>query len=154
MAVDPLVYDNTLSSGSAGYNAQTGTLGFDWSFNLNFGGLSGSQSNRVNCDNTGNYSTNPIIKVTGPVVNPRIVNETTTEEFELTTSIASSEVVTIDMQERTVKSSNGGSLISSIAAGTKWFKLIPGVNELVYLSTSSSSPNDTSISIEWRSAWT
>jgi|SRR5579885_3669638 len=101
--------------------------------------LGGSSGGNVTLANSGNIETPPTLTLHGTLTNPYILNETTGEWMQLTATLGASDVVVIDMNEKTI-TLNGTSLLSAKVSGSSWWDLNPGDN-LISLSSGSTSDN-------------
>lgn len=94
--------------------------------------------------NSGTVDTAPIIRIFGPVVGPRIVNETADRVLEfLGLSVGSTEYIEIDMARKTVqwRGEPGADANRRSALTTReWWVLAPGDNIIRFTGTSGSSP--------------
>lgn len=134
-AVDPMertdgsTEDVTITSGSAsigrGYprNYDTSTD------NLREYGTTGAP-NSVQTRNEGNYSTPPVLRIDGPVTNPRIELVETGQLMEFLTSLQLGEYLLIDVKEKTVLLNGATSRRGTMTFGSDWFMLPPGVSTL------------------------
>lgn len=127
-ADDPLIYDNTSSTGrEAILNRSTNaSSGFPINFSINF--QLGNYESRPTINNFGTSTVYPVITVTGELTNPEIVNITTNEYFTINTTISSGSVAVIDTQAHTLVI-DGVTSYSDIADGSSWIHLQPGNNE-------------------------
>ena len=127
-ADDPLIYDNTSSTGrEAILNRSTNaSSGFPINFPINF--QLGNYESRPTINNFGTSTVYPVITVTGELTNPEIVNITTNEYFKINTTISSGSVAVIDTQAHTLVI-DGVTSYSDIADGSSWIHLQPGNNE-------------------------
>jgi Siphovirus-type tail component, C-terminal domain len=151
LAPDPRWYSDTLSQGSYDpTDSGTGGLTFDLDFELTFNVSSGAT---LTTDNQGTISTPPYFTVTGPVVNPKITNETTGESI-YTTGLALSTGATVEIDVANRRCLLGGTtsrpdLIDSSL--TEWFELQPGINQL-RMTGSGMSASATNLAVSYRSA--
>lgn len=127
-ADDPLIYDNTSSTGrEAILNRSTNaSSGFPINFPINF--QLGNYESRPTINNFGTSTVYPVITVTGELTNPEIVNITTNEYFKINTTISNGSVAVIDTQAHTLVI-DGVTSYSDIADGSSWIHLQPGNNE-------------------------
>jgi hypothetical protein len=153
-APDPRIYSDTLSSGVYDPTTTGGSsLTFPVTFPVSFGGDDSSAT--LDVVNEGNIDTPAVFTITGPVVNPVIVNETTGERITTTgLDLSEGEEVIIDAAARSVNLAVGigaarPDLIDS--SRTDWFELAPGTNQLRMTGTGMSS-GATSLAVEYRSA--
>ncbi|MER5863780.1 hypothetical protein [Kitasatospora sp. NPDC002040] len=98
----------------------------------------------------GNTPTWPTFTVTGPVVNPTIINRATGERITVQISVPTSEVLTIHTRTRAVLL-NGASRYGALTADSVWFPLRPGVVRLEF--DDLLGDKNRGADIRWRSAW-
>lgn len=91
---------------------------------------SGDNSNIV--ENPGIDRVNPIWKVPGPATNPTLTNITTGQTISWIGSVASGEMLTVDLNNQTAEL--GGANVFSQLSGD-WLALAPGANRLEYSAT-------------------
>lgn len=89
----------------------------------------------------------PVITLTGTYTNPIIQNITTGALIKINATTASSDVLEIDMYNRTV-TLNGGSILASVDAYSSWWYLQPGTNNISL--TSGSGGDDDTVTIKYR----
>lgn len=109
----------------------------------------------VTITNDGNLSTPPILRLYGPATDPRIENQTVDKSIVFDgLTLAASEYVEIDVQERTVYL-NGDSTLNRYQyvdfGNTEWWELEPGDNEVRYYPVSSST--GAQAEIIWKPRW-
>lgn len=146
-ANDPLLYDTILQTVSAGLPSPTAGARFPITFNTTFGASTGGS---MNVTNSGNYSTAPIITITGPVTNPKI----TLGSFFLgvNLSLANGDSLVIDMGANTITLNGTASRANTIMTGSTWFQIPPGTSSIGVQSTDSASVTAL-FTAAWRSAW-
>lgn len=147
-AEDPRQYTPILETGYVPWAAApTNGIGFNLGFSFGFG-TTASMDN-VTVVNSGNREAPAIITITGPVANPRIVNDTLGKTLLFTITLGAGDTLTIDLGHKTVRlnetSNQRGSLQSP-----DWFLLQPGNNLFRYQGDSGAG---SSMKIEFRSAW-
>ena len=148
-AEDPRLYDDNLQSFVAPYGglATTG-FGFNFSFNFSFGAsipLTG-----VNVINGGNRPTPALITIQGPVVNPRVINDTsgrTLAFYPLTLTV--SDTVVIDLDHRTAIL-NGSTNVRGLMISPDWFLFPKGSTFIRFGGESGSGTATVSLRNAWR----
>lgn len=96
-----------------------------------------------------NAASFPILTITGQVTNPYITNTSTGEFIQLNITTAGSDVLVVDMAEKTI-TLNGTSVLQDKIGDSTWWKVEPGVNNISF---STSSASDTgSLEITWYEA--
>lgn len=155
VAHDPTWYDPTLRTvvfGSGGFN-----LVFPITFPIQFSSLSVPTAVTY----TGTWLAYPTITITGPIVSPRIVNQTTGDLLQLNTTLASGESVIINLKgAKTITRNDGTNLLNTLSADSDLttFSLVPapqaagGINTLVATGTGAT-VGQTSVSISWYSRY-
>jgi phage-related protein len=116
--------------------------------------------NFVSIVNEGNYKSSPIIRVFGPVTNPRIelvdwdgkTSEDPIEEMSFVITLQAGEFLEINVKEKTVLLNGMTSRRGTMTFQSDWFMLRPGMNTLQY--TALVAPGNTTVlDIEAYSAW-
>jgi phage-related protein len=148
-AEDPRMYDSTLLSASVPLGATVYVgFGFSLGFSFGFGGVS-TTTDQVTFNIGGNRPTPPTFVITGPVTNPRILNDITGAELRFNIVLDVTDTLTIDTKYRTVRL-NGTANRRSALVAPNWFFFEPGLNTLRYRAESSSA---STLSISYRNAW-
>lgn len=124
LSEDPLFYDN-----SAGELLATiGKVmdgGFDIPFDIPFNISAGGEPSVVT--NSGNETVYPIITISTPATNPKLINRATNEFMQVMTTVLDGDKLIIDMRNKTI-THNGLNIYSLQRDGSTFFGLIPGVN--------------------------
>jgi phage-related protein len=129
---DPRYYDVTTQSLSLSPSAVSGRT-YNRTYNLTYGG--GSLTNSGQIVNAGWAITNPIITITGPVVNPVVSNVTTGQSITINYTLGASDVLVIDLNLKTV-TLNGVSARNILANASQWFSAPPGTTQISFSGTS------------------
>jgi hypothetical protein len=150
-AEDPRIYDSTLQTATLPLGATVFTgFGFNLGFSFGFGGVS-SLNDAVEVVVGGNRPTPPVIRINGPIDNPRLISDTAGKEMLFSgLSLLAGEYVDVDMKNKTVKL-NGTTNRRNTLVSPTWFFLEKGSNTL-RLRASSSNPAATA-TVYYRSAW-
>lgn len=147
-AEDPRIYTNLLQSITIAYGGDSGLgLAFSAGFNIDFGG--GATPAGSNVTNSGNRATPVVFTITGPVTNPIIFNNTTSNAMRFTIVLGAADTLTIDTGNRTVYL-NGNQNRRNTLTTPDWFLLEPGVNSITYAGLSGTG---STLNIQFRSAW-
>lgn len=150
-AEDPRIYDNSLISSTIHLGA-TVLSGFSFSlaFSFSFGGVS-TTTDQAFLAVAGNRPTPPIFTITGPVADPRILNDTTGSEMIFSgITLAGGETLVVDAKSKTVRLNGTTNRRNTLQAPT-WFYLQPG-NNTIRFRAASSDPSAT-LKTEYRPAW-
>jgi hypothetical protein len=146
-AEDPRIYDNNLISIVIPYGgAATTGFGFNLGFNLDFGVAIPPFGSFI--VNSGNRPTPAIMTIVGPVVNPRIINDTDSKSLNFTITLTGADSLVIDLDRRTV-TLNGSTNARNTLTTSDWFYFRPG-NTFIRFGGASGSGN---LTIAYRSAW-
>ncbi|MFB6518574.1 hypothetical protein [Streptomyces sp. NPDC056401] len=152
-APDSVIYDDTAGTsltatiqkavaGGMLFSASTPTFGVSTRF------TAGMPNTTV--DNTSDIVLYPTITITGKTTNPAITNLTTGEKFYMTGYAVDGSAVTV------IKTSpflhtvtlNGDNVFGNVPLDSEWPALVPGLNEFLF--ESDSSTDATSALLEWR----
>lgn len=138
---DPRLYGDQVDASVAQF--QTTTSG-----GLRFGGttpqfpltftVGSTLAGSITLSNNGNFETPTVVRMYGPVVNPRITNVTDGKFLQVNTTLSTTaDWVEVDMDAKTILSSTGSSLYGFKTDSSEWFGLKPGETVVTYTSTSS-----------------
>lgn len=123
-AEDPRIYDNSLTTQIIPYGGTATTgFGFNVGFNLSFGANVPPNGSYVTVG--GNRPAPAILTITGPVDQPRIINDTNSKNLIFNTSLGGGETLTIDLAARTVLL-NGNINRRNTLITSDWFLFQPG----------------------------
>lgn len=124
LSEDPLFYDN-----SAGELLATiGKVmdgGFDIPFDIPFNISAGGEPSVVT--NSGNETVYPIITISTPATNPKLINRATNEFMQVMTTVLDGDKLIIAMRNKTI-THNGLNIYALQRDGSTFFGLVPGVN--------------------------
>jgi hypothetical protein len=137
-AEDPRIYDNSLHTVTIGLGATVFTgFGFPLGFSFGFGGVSITTDVAV-VDVDGDRPTPPVFTITGPVTDPRILNDDTGVEMKFSGIVLAdnTQTLVVDVKNRTVKLNGTTNRRNTLVAPT-WFDLQEGVNHLRFRAGSS-----------------
>lgn len=121
-APDPRKYGPALEQTTT-MGASTGGLAFPMAFPLAFGAAAGGS---VAIGNDGTVKSWPVVRIAGPVVNPRILNPTTGDEFRIALTLAAGEYLDIDTAARTVLLQGTASRRALVSTTGEWLPVAPG----------------------------
>lgn len=124
LSEDPLFYDNSAGE----LLATVGKVmdgGFDIPFNIPFNISAGGEPSVVT--NSGNETVYPIITISTPATNPKLINRATNEFMQVMTTVLDGDKLIIDMRNKTI-THNGLNIYALQRDGSTFFGLVPGVN--------------------------
>ena len=145
---DPLYYDDQTSS-VVGLQLGQGVGGLSWplTWPLNWGTY---QSGSIQAVNNGSRITYPTVTFTGPLVSPKLTNQTTGLHIEFDITLTASQTLVVDTGiARTVLLNGTASRYNTMTSDSTWFGLSPGGDYLRFSAASGSGTVD----IEWSAAW-
>jgi phage-related protein len=122
---------------------------YDRTYNLTYGG--GSISNSTAIVNVGNWTTYPVITITGPVTNPTIGNVTTGQYMTVNYSLTNTDTLVIDLDQKLI-TLNGVSARNLLAGNSEWFGAPPGTSYFTFTGTNIF-VGITTATVVYRSAW-
>lgn len=135
-ADDPLIYDDGASGGTeATLRVQQLMGGFEIDFELPLAIGGGADVTYIT--NSGSETVYPVIKFTGPLHSPTVVNRTTNEQFQIIVDILSTDTIIVDSQLRTA-TLNGTDIYHLIKPGSQFITIAPGSNGMVLTSETTS----------------
>ncbi len=152
VCADPRIYSYALHEYAGTYSTTLPGAAFDWVFPVNFGGGTVSGLATI-ATNLGNAGTRPIIRVTGPIDNPQILNVTTGESMWVDDlSLLAGQWIEIDFARKSALDQNGYNRYSHIRfPQSTWFDLEPGANSIQVFGTNAAP--GAQLDIDWRDAW-
>lgn len=151
----PIAVGAGLSSGPRSYPRQYDTA----TDNLREYGVAGTP-NFIFIVNEGNYNSPPVIRIYGPVTNPRVElsdwegksADEPVEEMSFVLTLQDGEYLEINVKEKTVLLNGAISRRGTMTFQSDWFTLRPGTSKIRY--TALTAPgNSTTLDIEAYSAW-
>lgn len=137
------LYDQTVTQGK-----MSSTLTLPTTLPIVFGS---SFMNEATIANGGNFSTYPVITITGEGENPQITNVTTGQVLKVNTNIAAGDELVIDCQNGTI-TLNGADILSLMDTSSQFIELAAG-NNTIWLEDDSPASLDLSANFEFRYAW-
>jgi phage-related protein len=145
---DPRYYSNTATTAALVPTAALGRT-YNRDYNLTYGG--GSLNNATAIINAGSWITYPVITITGPVQNPTIGNITTNQYMTINTSLANTDTLVIDLNQKLV-TLNGVSARNLVAGNSQWFGAPVGTTYFSFTGTQTVL-GITSATVVYRSAY-
>ena len=146
---DPRYYDNTTQSASMTYTAPLGRT-YPRVYPLTYGGGSYNTETAI-VINSGWTTTYPLISIYGPVTNPVVGNLTTNAALNFNYTMAQSDVISIDLLNRTVLL-NGIPARNLLLGSSLWFAAIPGNNQFYFTGTGTTY-GITHATVQWNNAY-
>lgn len=146
-APDPRKYGPSVEQ-TTGMAASSGGLSFPVSFPADFGT---STSGAVFCANDGTVASWPVLRITGPVVNPRVWNPDTGDGLTFALTIGAGEYVDVDTGARTVLYQGAASRRSTVSVSGRWVPVLPGGSQLSWGADTYSA--SAFLTVTSRSAW-
>lgn len=152
IAPDWRFYSQTLQSINIGQTLIKGGASIPATIPMSIASPTSSETEFLNIiTNNGNEKTDPIIIISGPGTGFLIGNESTGEEFELSSALVEGDSVVIDVKRRTVVK-NGTTNLYGDFTGDFW-SIIPGDNELRFLVDNGHELGITNLNIAFRDAY-
>jgi Phage tail protein len=115
-------------------------------------GTNPANNTNIACTNSGNWSSYPVITITGPFnANLVITNTTTGIGFTINTALTGGQVLTIDCDQRTVKLGTANAFYY-LTSASQWPTLEPGAQNL-QLTGVGGGTAASKVDVAWRHAW-
>lgn len=143
---DPRYYDDTLKTADITATATVVGRTYDRIYNLLYGG--GSTTGIIT--NDGWWTSYPTITITGPAINPRIINASTGATILIDYSLSATDTLVIDTDYRTV-TINGVNRRAILNNDSTWFAAPPGTS--LYQFRANGTGIGTSCIVNWRNAY-
>jgi hypothetical protein len=148
VAPDPRKYGPAVEV-TTGMAGSSGGVSFPLVFPLDFGASAGGVVTLVN---DGTVKSWPVIRISGPVVNPRILNPVTGDSLRVGMTINAGEYVDIDTAARTVLLQGTASRRAVTLSTGEWMPVPPGGASFSFGADAYSAA--ASMTVSARSAWT
>jgi hypothetical protein len=103
------------------------------------------------CENSGTTTSYPVLTITGPITNPVLTNQTTSESLSLTITLTTGQTVVVDTLKRTILQATTNKFSTLNFSTASWWGLQPG-NNTIFLGRSTSS-GAAGLSVQRRHAW-
>ncbi len=146
-AEDPRLYDNFLQQSVIPFGGEVATgMGFNFGFNFGFGVT--VLPNGLTVTNVGNRPTPAVLTIVGPVVTPRIINDTLSRTLEFAITLSALDTLVVDLGNRTV-TLNGNVNRRNTMTISQWFLLAPGNTFLRFGGASGTG----TMTVTFRNAW-
>lgn len=150
IAVDPHIYDATLTQVVSGLAIGGAGIAVPIAVPIVYGAGS-SAGGIVGLTNIGSMPARPLVTIQGPVDNPVIESMTESKALAFSLSLSASDVLTVDLDARTVLLNGTASRRSTLTAA-QWWDLLPGTNQVRFRNAGGFQPAATA-SLSFRSAW-
>jgi len=124
LATDFLIYGETEATATLTLPI-SGGMTFPFSFPAQFGSSSGGSATVTN---SGTMNTAPVVVFNGPLLNPRLYNDTTGQVLGLDITLVAGDAITVGMKARTIIQGDSTNRMSTKTAESKFWTLAPGAN--------------------------
>lgn len=99
--------------------------------------LAASTGGSINVANNGNGTALPIVRLTGLLTNPQVINNTSGLSMKLNYTVPNGSYVDVDMANKVILLNGTSPILSTKADGSDWWELDPGTTLLRLLTDSS-----------------
>lgn len=131
IAIDPRIYSQEELTETVYIPSVEGGRVFDKVYPKTYGTI--QVGGKIVCANDGNFSNLPIIKLYGPLSNPKIRNnDDEAKEILINIVVADGDYLEIDFEEKTVLLNGTASRYHYLDTDSKWWKMKPGNNEIEF----------------------
>lgn len=150
LAVDPLIYSQSQENKKVYIPSTEGGFIFPITFPFAFGTV--QTGGKIVCSNDGNFPTLPVVKLFGPLTNPKIRNnDDEQKEILINMEVSAGDWLEINFLEKTIMLNSTASRYNYLSSDSKWWVIKPGNNEIEFRD---SLGNTTAYAeIVFRSAW-
>jgi phage-related protein len=101
--------------------------------------------------NYGNFRSQPLIRFTGGLTNPKITNLTSNETVRLAGVISEGSYIDVDIERRTIHDNAGVNRFDLLDMSSDWLELEPGENSIEF--DADDSEISSSLAMFYRSSW-
>lgn len=142
VAADPRRYGIATMTGTASLpvglaDGRTYAKVFDYVYGI----VTPNNVGSVWLNNVGDYDLTPAsIVFSGPVIDPRVEHVQSGRFLQFATNVEWGEALILDLRQQTALLNGATNRAYTITAGSTWFMISPGVNELLYRGTAGSAP--------------
>lgn len=130
-AITPYVVSPAIATSGRTYNK---------TYNYSYGGAASGNALVMNNGTTYYW---PVILINGPCINPFIQNVTTGQTMNLSITLGVGDVLTIDMDAKTIVLNGTASRMNAYVPGSTWWYLVPGTNNILFNAASGTSSSAT-----------
>uniref|UniRef100_UPI003F49108C phage distal tail protein n=1 Tax=Nonomuraea sp. CA-251285 TaxID=3240002 RepID=UPI003F49108C len=111
------------------------------SYDLVFGGVTPGGSGSVFIDQQGTYDETPaLITFVGPVITPRVEHVQSGRSLTFNLTVEYGQTLVVDLGAKTALLNGTANRAADLSAGSAWFMLAPGTNELAFRGQAGSLP--------------
>ncbi|MEV8634280.1 hypothetical protein AB0395_21755 [Streptosporangium sp. NPDC051023] len=119
-----------------------------------YGGAVEGGTGSVFFDNLGDFDETPaVITFVGPVQTPRVEHVQTGRNLTFDLTLSADDILVVDLLAQTAILNGSGNRAYTISAGSAWFMLVSGMNELAFRGVALSPPPDPLMTVTATSAW-
>ena len=147
-AGDPVIYSDVEYGGATVLPEASDGLEFDVVFPIEFGDV--GSGGVIFATNDGSWPADVVVRIDGPVTDPRVENVTTGQVLEFDIDLAAGEYLILDSRARTVMLNGTASRYSTLTDESRWWRLQPGPNEITFRAATATAAT---MSLTWRSSW-
>ena len=131
LAVDPRIYSQTETTSTVYIPTSIGGRGYPKTYPKSYG--TARVGGSVNCINTGNFSTLPVVKMYGPLTSPIITNNSDGSKFvKVNMVVNAGDYLEIDFNDHTIMLNGSASRYLYLDSGSDWFELLSGNNSITF----------------------
>lgn len=131
IAVDPRIYSQTEYTKTVYIPSAEGGRTYDKTYSKSYGVV--QTGGKIVCLNSGNFPCLPLIKMYGPLTNPRIRNnDDSAKEIQVNIEVAVGDYLEIDFEEKTIMLNGTASRYNYLDTDSEWWKLNSGNNEIEF----------------------
>jgi hypothetical protein len=106
---------------------------------------------QVTVNNRGTFQTLPVITITGPVTNPKVVFGGL--EFSLLYDLPAGQTIVLDFMEHTILLGGVENIYYTWVPGSSWFPIDTGSADMQFHTMSGSASSEASMNVTYSSAW-
>lgn len=110
--------------------------------------LDATLTKTVTATNTGEFETLPVVKMQGPLTNPKLTHVESGRFVELALEIGTGRIITLDFANGTILDGTT-SYYTAKTLASRWYELAPGDNTLTFTATAGTG----NVAVTFRSAW-
>jgi len=131
IAVDPRIYSQEELTKTVYIPSIEGGRAYPKTYPKTYGVV--QTGGKTTCTNDGNYSILPVVKMYGPLSNPKIRNnDDEQKEILVNIVVADGDYLEIDFEEKTIMLNGIASRYNYLDSDSDWWKLKPGNNEIEF----------------------